>query len=100
MKSKNEILSILKEIKPKYEEDGLIILGLFGSVAKDRDTKFSDIDIAYHLNYEEFSQKYRDGFSKILRIEDIKEELQTLLESKIDFVPDKNRDILEELIYV
>lgn len=47
MLQKSEILSKLKELKPTYEEEGLILLGLFGSYAKDSQNNFSDIDIVY-----------------------------------------------------
>ena len=73
---KEEILHKLKEIKPLYEKEGLEILGLFGSYAKDTQNEFSDIDIAYRLDYNKFSQKYVDGFSKLLRIEEMKQRKQ------------------------
>lgn len=100
MKSQNEIIAILKNIKPKYEQDGLNILGIFGSVAKNTNTNFSDIDVVYHIDYEKFSQNYKDGFSKLLKIEDIKNELQTILENKIDFISDNNKNIFEDMVYV
>jgi len=100
MPHKSEILSTLKELKPTYEKEGLILLGLFGSYAKDTQTKFSDIDIAYKLDYDKFSLKYKDGFAKLLRIEDIKKELQTLFKTPIDLVPDTNKAILKDLISV
>lgn len=97
---KNEIILKLKELKPKYEKEGLILLGLFGSYAKDRQNDFSDIDIAYKLDYDKFSQKYKDGFSKLLRIDDVKSELQQVFKTKIDFVPDSNKELLKDIIYV
>lgn len=97
---KNEIVSKLKELKPKYEQEGLILLGLFGSYAKGTQNNFSDIDVAYKLDYDKFSQKYKDGFSKLLRIDDIKNELQQTFKTKVDFVPDSNKEILTGLIYV
>ncbi|MDD5157791.1 nucleotidyltransferase domain-containing protein [Sulfurimonas sp.] len=100
MPQKSEILSTLKELKPIYEKEGLILLGLFGSYAKDTQTKFSDIDIAYKLDYDKFSLKYRDGFSKLLRIDGIKNELQALFKTPIDLVPDTNKSILNGLINV
>jgi len=36
--NKKDIISKLKELKPKYEQEGLILLGLFGSYAKDKQT--------------------------------------------------------------
>lgn len=100
MLQKSEIISKLKELKPTYEKEGLILLGLFGSYANDTQNSFSDIDIAYRLNYDKFSQNYKDGFSKLLRIDDIKEELQKTFHTKIDFVPDNNKNILKDIVYV
>lgn len=100
MLNKNDIVSKLKELKPKYEQEGLILLGLFGSYAKDNQNDFSDIDIAYKLDYDKFSQKYKDGFSKLLRIDDIKSELQQAFKTKIDFVPDSNKKLLKDIVYV
>lgn len=98
--TKSDILSKLKELKPNYEKEGLILLGLFGSYAKDTQNNFSDIDIAYKIDYDKFSQNYKDGFSKLLRIDDIKKELQQTFKTKIDFVPDNNKEILKGIIYV
>ena len=100
MLQKNEIISKLKELKPVYEQDGLILVGLFGSYAKDTQNNFSDIDIAYKLNYDKFSKKYKDGFSKILKIDHIKEELQHLFKTKVDLVPDNNKALFKEIVYV
>ena len=100
MSDKNSILSTLKQLKPIYAKEGLVLLGLFGSYAKDTQTKFSDIDIAYKIDYDKFSSKYKDGFSKILRIDEIKKELQDAFHTRVDLVPDSNKSILKELINV
>ena len=100
MLNKKDIVSKLKELKPKYEQEGLILLGFFGSYAKDNQNDFSDIDIAYKLDYDKFSQTYKDGFSKLLRIDDIKSELQQAFKTKIDFVSDSNKKILKDIVYV
>ncbi len=97
---KNKILLILKKLKPTYEKEGIIILGLFGSYAKETQTKFSDIDVAYKLDYDKFSQKYKGGFAKLLRIDNIKKELQSVFKTPIDLVPDSNKSILKDLIRV
>ncbi len=97
---KEEILNKLKEIKPIYEKEGLEILGIFGSYAKDTQTEYSDIDIAYKLNYKKFSEKYFGGFSKLVRIDSIKDELKMLLKKDIDLVPDNNKKVIEGIIYV
>lgn len=100
MPQKDDILSTLKTLKPVYEQEGLIILGLFGSFARNTQSRFSDIDIAYRIDYDKFSVKYKDGFSKLARIDGIKNELQSTLKTKVDFVPDNNKSILEDIIYV
>ncbi len=100
MPHKREILSKLKELKPTYENEGLILLGLFGSYAKDTQTKFSDIDVAYKLDYDKFSLKYKGGFAKLLRIDAIKAELQTIFKTPRDLVPDTNKSILKGMISV
>jgi predicted nucleotidyltransferase len=97
---KNSILKTLKELKPTYEEEGLILLGLFGSYAKGTQNKFSDIDVVYKLDYDRFSLKYKGGFAKLLRIDEIKKELQSIFHTPIDLVPDTNKSILKELINV
>lgn len=98
--TKREMLKNIKAVKSKYEEEGLTIIGLFGSYAKDESDEYSDIDIAYKIDYEKFSQYYQDGFSKLLRIEEIKEELQKNLHKKVDFIPVNNRGILEGIVNV
>jgi len=100
MLQQNEILAILRQLKPHYKQEGLILLGLFGSFAKETQHDFSDIDIAYTLDYEKFSVNYKDGFSKLLRIDSIRDELQNRLKTKVDFVPDTNKMILKDIIYV
>ena len=98
--NKNEILNKLKELKPIYQNEGLEILGVFGSYAKETNTKYSDIDIAYKLDYDKFSRKYIGGFSKILRIDEIKDELKAIFKTEVDFVSDSNKKIMKDLIYV
>jgi len=100
MINKEEILVKLRKVKPIYEKEGLILVGLFGSYVHDKQTKLSDIDIAYALDYEKFNTKYIGGFAKILRIDDIKEELQKTFHKKIDLIPDTNKSILKDIIYV
>jgi predicted nucleotidyltransferase len=98
--TKNTIISTLKKIKPIYEKEGLILIGLFGSYAKDEQNNFSDIDIAYKINYNKFSTKYKDGFSKILRIEEIKQELENTFKTKVDLVPNNNKSTVNGIINV
>ena len=100
MSTKNDILLTLTQLKPLYAQEGILLLGLFGSFAKETQNDFSDIDIAYTLDYERFSIKYKDGFSKLLRIDTIRNELQNRFKTKVDFVPNTNKMILKDIIYV
>ena len=47
---KNEVLNFLKTLKPKLFADGIVSLGVFGSVAKETNTSLSDIDIVYETS--------------------------------------------------
>jgi predicted nucleotidyltransferase len=97
---KTDILQTLAEAKKKYQDEGFILLGLFGSHAKEVADEYSDIDLAYTIEYDRFSQKYKDGFSKILRIDEIRKELEHTFHAKVDLVPDSNKKILEGMIHV
>ena len=48
--NKNEILNFLKTLKPKLFEEGIVSLGIFGSIAKETNTLNSDIDIVYETS--------------------------------------------------
>ena len=56
--SKYEVLQFLKNLKPELNAQGIVSLGLFGSIAKDTNTEKSDIDIVYETS-EEFLNKYK-----------------------------------------
>ena len=47
---KNEVLNFLKTLKPKLFSEGIVSLGVFGSVAKETNTLHSDIDIVYETS--------------------------------------------------
>ena len=47
--SRSDILKILKEFKENHaEEYGILLMGIFGSVARDRTTDESDM---YHIGH-------------------------------------------------
>jgi len=91
--NKKNILDKLSQVKDKYINDGVDIVGIFGSFAKGTNTKNSDIDIAYSLNKELFFKKY-SGFASASRITDIKDELSTLFNKNVDFISLENSNIL------
>ncbi len=79
----SEIILKLKELKPIYEKEGMKLLGIFGSFAKDSANNSSDIDILYELDAKIFYEN-NSGFKAFLRIKEIKEELQNIFKRDID----------------
>jgi predicted nucleotidyltransferase len=51
---RDEVLGKLRELKLRYEEDGVAICGIFGSLARGEEDINSDIDIAYKLDEKPF----------------------------------------------
>ncbi len=100
------LIATLSKYKKLYANEGFSIVGIFGSCARGTDNKFSDIDLAYSLEHQKFSENYSDGFSKLLRIDAIKKELEKVFHKKIDLVSlnSSNKELIEqikkELIYV
>ena len=72
----NILLNKIKTVKEKYLGDGIEIVGVFGSIARGDGDRFSDIDITYRVDYDLFFKRYKDGFSQILKIGEIKEALE------------------------
>jgi len=98
MLEKNEILSKLKQLKPTYEKEGLILIGLFGSYAKSNNTKYSDIDILYDT---------KQGITNLYdKKQFIKKSLEKIFNTKIDLASKKylkpyvKDEIMKDLIYV
>ncbi|MEA2073742.1 MAG: nucleotidyltransferase domain-containing protein [Campylobacterota bacterium] len=56
--SKNEIMDFLRVLKPELTSEGIVSLGLFGSIAKDTNSDTSDIDIVYETS-ETFINKHK-----------------------------------------
>ncbi len=82
--SKNEIIQKLKELKLRYMEEGFIIVGLFGSYARDENQNSSDIDIIYDVD-DIYLQKY-SGFEAISRVREISQELAKEFKTRVDIV--------------
>lgn len=101
---KSLILSQLKELKSDFETDGIHILGLFGSYARDEENEESDIDILIETT-PLFLEKYR-GLKAYAKLDDLKQTIEKSFNKNIDLV-DKtgllqhnNQFILDKTIYV
>ena len=101
-----QIKSAIATVNKSYKEEGFAIVGIFGSYARESAESHSDIDIAYTLDFNTFNQKYQGGFAKLLRIEEIKNELQRLLHLKVDLSSLNsnnskfNEKIKKDMVYV
>jgi predicted nucleotidyltransferase len=102
--SLSSLILKIRELKPKYKKEGLILLGLFGSYARGEEDPFSDIDIAYKIDHDKF---YKDNaFKKLIRIEEIKKELESNLHKKVDIVSLNsnnqrlNESIKKEMVFI
>jgi len=99
-----KVLSTIRVLKEKLQDDGFIIDGIFGSYARSEENKNSDLDILYHLD-ESFYEKYR-GFIGFKRLDEIKALISEKTEKKIDLAPKNNlsktaqKYILSEVVYV
>ena len=76
------IIEKLKNIKPKYQQEGFNIIALFGSYATNSQQDLSDIDILYDVD-DAFLKKYV-GFRSVSRALEIQNELSTILNAKVD----------------
>ena len=93
------LINHLTSLAKHYEEEGVSIVGIFGSVAEGTADAYSDVDIAYRLDYERFFSQYEDGFSQLIRLEDIRQELSENLQKPVDFTPYK-KSFERQLIHV
>jgi len=104
--TRETVINVVKNLAKEESQDGLEIVGIFGSYARNTPNEFSDVDIAYKIDHSLFSQKYKDGFSKLLKIEEIKELLQERLHHKVDLVSlngsneKLQANMLKEMVYV
>jgi hypothetical protein len=99
-----QLIAKLKIIKRKYEPEGLIIIGFFGSYARGEQNTNSDIDILYELK-DSAIEKY-PGFRFIVLYENVKADLEKEMGVKIDLAEKSSLNniglkyILPEVHYV
>ena len=86
MKTKTEILQLLKRYKPTAQQKyGMTKIGIFGSVARGEQKEESDIDVCYEGEAPSF-----------ITLDMIQSELEQLLGSKVDMV--RVRDNMNSLL--
>ena len=81
--SKNEVLQFLKNLKPELTAQGIISLGLFGSIAKGTNTDKSDIDVVYETS-ETFLNKYKGWNAFTYLNTHIREKLERQFNTHVD----------------
>jgi predicted nucleotidyltransferase len=102
--NKNLILEKLTELNPSFAKDGVRLLGIFGSYARDNATDESDIDVLIETT-PRFLKKYR-GLQAYVKLEDIKILLEKEFNKKIDLVDKEgllqhnNTYILQKAVYI
>ena len=101
---KQEFLNTIRTVKTKYESEGFVILGVFGSFARGDETVNSDVDILYMCN--EISYKKYPGLKFFGIYDEVKAVLEKALGRRVDLA-DKNglndigvKHILPEVQYV
>ncbi|MGA1941183.1 nucleotidyltransferase family protein [Arcobacter sp. YIC-310] len=99
-----ELLDKIKIEKQKLLKDGFKIVGVFGSYAKNTQTKDSDLDLLYDIE-PTFVEKY-SGFEAFSKLSQIKEDLQKSLNLKVDIATIDNNSrtfkkyALKDILYV
>ena len=98
------ILEALHAAHEHYQEEGFVILGVFGSRARGDNREDSDLDILYRLD-SEFFDRY-PGWSAAGRLQEIRGELRERIGIEIDIANERalhpvgRKYILPETVYV
>ena len=80
---RHNILEILKQQQQLFESEGVKILGLFGSYARNEATDRSDIDVL--IETTPTFLKNHIGFHAFSRLEELKKILEEKLHKNVDF---------------
>lgn len=96
--TQNEIIDILQTLKPQYQQEGIILVGLFGSFSRGEEKEGSDVDIVYeiekgkkfsmfkYLKYLADLEKYLQRKVDLVRAETIKSDLKPYIYKDMIYV--------------
>ena len=101
---RQDILDKLGVLKRKYDAQGFVVLGVFGSFARGEDTDNSDVDVLYECSDALFARF--KGWDFFGYYDDVKADFESVLGRKVDLVDRKalgytaEKYILPELVHV
>ncbi len=104
MLTKDSVFKTLQANSKVFENDGVLIVGLFGSFSRDNATKDSDVDILIETK-PVFHKKYK-GLRAIVKLSQIKEFFENEFQREIDLVDrsvlsqNSKEHILKKALYV
>jgi len=104
MLTKENILLILKELKPVFEKEDVKLIGIFGSYSRDEAVEDSDIDILIETT-PKFLERYV-GWDAFTKLDELKNILKNRFKKNIDIVDKQglidhnNTFILNKVLYV
>ena len=97
MSLQEDILLFLKSMKPDLVNNGIDTIGLFGSIAKNKNTKNSDIDIVYKTT-DKFINKYKGWRAFTYLNENIRNKVKTKFNLEVDMFDLNSSSSIKEKI--
>ena len=104
--TQQELIEKLQLLKPVLKKEGITLLGIFGSYARNEQTAQSDVDILYDIDDPKAFAKRFGGFGAFTRLEELKSYIAQQLNTEVDFVAKKGLNsvskkyVEKDLLYV
>ncbi len=102
--TKDNIFETLKQNKDRFLDDGIKIVGLFGSFSRDNADASSDVDVMIETTTL-FHKRYK-GLKAIVKLSELREFLEKKFQRNVDIVDKEalvksnNSHILKKTVYV